>query len=266
MHRIFKPVYFKRLFVYCLGLFIMALGVSLSVKSNLGVSPVNSIPKVLSEIFTQLSMGAWTTIIFCCFILIQLLVLKREFKPKCFLQILCSFLFGFFVDISNWLTALFVPDPSSYLLRLIYLAVSMALVGLGILFYLEPNILPLPGEGVMLAVSRKYNIPLHRCKIGFDSTVVVIAAVTSLAYFHYFNGVREGTVLAALGVGKFLGIFTTLFQNKLRRFLEKEPPADQKSDVSPPKKAGSPIPTLTIRRRESSVVCKPLVPENLPSE
>ena len=117
MRNIVKPVYFKRLFIYCLGLFIMAFGVSLSVKSNLGVSPVNSIPKVLSEIFTQLSMGTWTTIIFCLFILIQFLILRRSFKPQSFLQILCSFLFGFFVDASNWLTAIFVPEPTAYLLR-----------------------------------------------------------------------------------------------------------------------------------------------------
>ncbi len=266
MQRFIKPVYFKRLFIYCLGLFIMALGVSISVKSDLGVSPVNSIPKVLSEVFTQLSMGTWTTIIFCCFILIQLLILRREFKPQCFLQILCSFLFGSFVDLSNWLTALVVPDPGTYPLRLIYLVISMALVGLGILFYLEPNILPLPGEGVMLAVSRKYNIPLHKCKIGFDSAVVVIAAVISLGYFRYFNGVREGTVLAALGVGKFLGIFTTLFQHKLQRFVEKYPLADQNSDASLPKKAGNPLPAFPARRRESSAACQPLVPENLPTD
>ena len=95
----------------------------------------------------------------------------------------------------------------------------------------------------MLAISQKYNIPLHKCKIGFDSTVVVIAAVTSLIYFHYFNGVREGTVIAALGVGKFLGIFTTLFQNKLRHFLEKEPPAVEESNKSLSQKARNPIPS-----------------------
>lgn len=33
-----------RLVVYFVGLFIMTLGVSMSVKSNLGVSPVSSIP------------------------------------------------------------------------------------------------------------------------------------------------------------------------------------------------------------------------------
>lgn len=214
-----KPVHLKRLAVYCLGLFVMALGVSFSVKSDLGVSPVNSIPKVLSEIFKSLSMGTWTTIIFCSFILIQLLLLGREFHPSRLLQILCSVLFGRFVDLSNWICGLFLPVPHSYVVRLCYLVISMALVGLGILLYLEPKLLPLPGEGVMLAVSKKFRFPLYKCKIGFDASVVVIAALTSLCYFHGFHGVREGTVLAAIGVGKFLGLFTTLLKPQLGLFL-----------------------------------------------
>lgn len=47
----------KRMLAYCAGLFIMAMGVSFSGTDDLGMSPVNSIPYVLSEIFTKLSMG-----------------------------------------------------------------------------------------------------------------------------------------------------------------------------------------------------------------
>ena len=45
----------KRILAYCLGLFIMALGVSLSVLSDLGVSPMSSIPYVLSQIVPAIS-------------------------------------------------------------------------------------------------------------------------------------------------------------------------------------------------------------------
>lgn len=56
----------RRILVYCAGLFIMAMGVSFSGRADLGMSPVNSIPYVLSEIFTELSMGNWIIIIFYC--------------------------------------------------------------------------------------------------------------------------------------------------------------------------------------------------------
>ena len=45
-----------RLVVYLIGLFIMTLGISMSVKSNLGVSPVSSIPYTITCI-TGLEMG-----------------------------------------------------------------------------------------------------------------------------------------------------------------------------------------------------------------
>ena len=42
--------------MYCLGLFIMALGVTFSVKSALGVSPVTSLAHVVSLI-TRIDLG-----------------------------------------------------------------------------------------------------------------------------------------------------------------------------------------------------------------
>ena len=42
----------KRILCYCARLFLMAMGVSFSGKADLGMSPVNSIPYVLSEIYT----------------------------------------------------------------------------------------------------------------------------------------------------------------------------------------------------------------------
>ena len=70
----------KCVLVYCIGLFIMAMGVSFSGTADLGMSPVNSIPYVLSEIFTSLSMGTWI-IIFSLYILIQFVILGRNFQP-----------------------------------------------------------------------------------------------------------------------------------------------------------------------------------------
>ena len=73
-------VLFKRLLFYCLGLFIMALGVSFSVVSDLGVSPVNSLPYVLSEVF-QTDMGIWTIGVFAFYILLQAVILRWPGRP-----------------------------------------------------------------------------------------------------------------------------------------------------------------------------------------
>ena len=64
MVKISKALMFKRVLVFLIGLFLAALGVAVSVRSNMGVSPVNSLAKVLSEVFTFFSMGVWTIIVF----------------------------------------------------------------------------------------------------------------------------------------------------------------------------------------------------------
>ena len=71
----------KRILCYYAGLFLMTMGVSFSGKADLGMSPVNSIPYVLSEIYTGLSMGTWIIIIFSLYIAIQFLLLGKNFQP-----------------------------------------------------------------------------------------------------------------------------------------------------------------------------------------
>lgn len=119
----------KCVLVYCISLFIMAMGVSFSGTADLGMSPVNSIPYVLSEIFTSLSMGTWIIIIFSVYILIQFVILGRDFQPWRILQLICTTLFGYFTDFTNFLADLFLPDPARmtlapaavYGVRLLYL-------------------------------------------------------------------------------------------------------------------------------------------------
>ena len=74
----------KRILTYCIGLFVMAMGVSFSAMADLGMSPVNSIPYVLSEIFTGLSMGTWVIIIFSLYIVIQFFILGKIFSHGVF--------------------------------------------------------------------------------------------------------------------------------------------------------------------------------------
>lgn len=216
----------KRILAYCSGLFIMAMGVSFSGAADLGMSPVNSIPYVLSEIFTRLSMGTWIIIIFSLYIAIQFLILRREFQIWRILQLICTTLFGYFTDFTNWLTDQFLPDPALmtfapvgvYGVRLLYLFISMFLIALGILLYLTPDLISLPGEGIMQVIADKLRKPLPVVKMCFDCTVTIIALVISLAYFRQFHGIREGTVIAAFGVGKILSLYAPL-KPALLRFL-----------------------------------------------
>ncbi len=210
--------YVKRIITYLIGLFVMALGVSVSKASQLGVSPVNSIPSVVSDIL-KIDMGICTTAVFIGFILVQFIILRKDFKPVFLLQVLCSTVFGVFVSVSNLLISVFLPACISYPMQLFYIVISMILVALGILLYIQANILSLPGEGVMQAISQKTGIALSTAKIIFDWSVVIIAAVLSLVCLRTLSGVREGTIIAAFGVGLCLKVLNHFFQKPLERFL-----------------------------------------------
>lgn len=203
--------HFKRIFVYCVGLFIMAVGVTFSVKSNLGVSPVNAIPYVVSLI-SGLDQGLCVSVIFCSYIILQVFILKRDFKLQNLLQIICASLFGYFVSFSNML---FYFEPSeNYIIRLIYMLVSIVFIGVGVYLYLEARLIPLPAEGVMMALKEKTVFEFHNIKMGFDVATVILTVIISYIFLENISGVREGTIIAAILVGKVVGIISKFLKYK----------------------------------------------------
>lgn len=207
--------FIRRGIVYCLGLFLMALGVVFSVKSNLGVSPVSSIPYIVSRI-TNIELGLITTIVFSFYVLIQILILRKEFKIYNLLQILCASVFGNFITLANKIVVF--EAPSTYILRLIFLLISIVLIALGILFYLTPDLVPQPSEGLIGTISKKINMEFSKVKIIFDSTSVGLSALLSFVFLGELDGIREGTIIAAVAIGKVLGILSRKYKESVLKF------------------------------------------------
>ena len=110
-----------RYIIFLIGLFVNSLSVSLITKANLGTSPISSIPYVLSLNF-PLTLGNFTIIFSLLLIFLQLLILRKNFKPEYYLQIPVSILFGYFIDFTMILMA-FV-QPESYPSKIIYLLIG----------------------------------------------------------------------------------------------------------------------------------------------
>lgn len=212
----------KKIGIYVLGLFVLAFGISVSVKSNLGVSPVSSLPYVLSRI-ADIEMGYFTMAVFISFIVVQLFILRREFKILSSIQILVSIAFGYFVNLSNFLLHDFAT-PSSMVLRVVLAVSSAALCGLGIFLYIAPRIMPLPGEGLTEAISYKTGKPFSRIKVYFDLTMVVFSLAFSMGFLGRIDGIGIGTLISALLIGKFVGIFSNLLKEKVQTFLGRPQP------------------------------------------
>jgi len=197
--------FFRRLLLYLLGNFVLAFGVAVAVKSDLGITPVNSIAYAASRIFS-VDHGLMTAMVYCGYVLIQLAILRKEFHLTGFLQIGVAMLFGLFVSLCNRILSF--PAPEAYWIRILLMIASVIIIALGILLYLRANLLPQPAEGLMLAIQKKTRWKLHNIKIIFDFTVVAIAAALSLITVQRIIGIREGTLIAMLGVGKVMGFLS----------------------------------------------------------
>ncbi len=87
----------KKTAAFITGLFIMSIGVALSVKANLGVSPISCIPYVFS-LRLPLTMGVLVIILNIMLIALQIILLKSRYKIFQLIQLPAVFVFGFFID------------------------------------------------------------------------------------------------------------------------------------------------------------------------
>ena len=194
----------KRYIVFLIGLFINSLGVSLITKADLGTSPISSIPYVLSLNF-PFTLGQFTIAFSLLLILIQLVILRRNFKAEHLLQIPISILFGYFIDLT--MVMLFFVDPQTYLSSAVYLLIGCVILGFGVYTEVLADVAMLPGESFVRAVSSTWKTEFGSTKVAFDVSLAVIAAVLSLLFAHRLDGVREGTIIAALLVGFIARLF-----------------------------------------------------------
>lgn len=194
----------RRVITYVIGLWLLSLGVSFSVKAELGISPVNSAPYIISQI-TGVSMGTCVIVVFAFFMLLQMIILRKEYQWKNLLQILFSILFGYFVDITNAIINGIVVEL--YPVRLLLLAISIVLIAFGLMAIVDTELVPMPSEGLIIAISKKSKkLNFAQIKTIFDSVVVLIGIVLSLCIFGRLVGIREGTIITAVSVGKLIGI------------------------------------------------------------
>lgn len=208
-------VMLRRVLVYLLGNFLVALGVIVSVKSRLGISPVQSIPFVCSRIF-EIDQGLMTTFVYSGYILLQIILLRRAFPVSGFLQILISIIFGYFVFLCSRLLSF--PDPASYPLRLLLLLTSVLLIAFGLFFYLAARLIPQPSEGLILAIEKLSGWGIPNIKIAQDCAMVAAAVLISFVFTGSVMGVREGTLVSMLGVGRVLGVLSRFWRDDVSAF------------------------------------------------
>ena len=202
----------QRLFWFCLGLMINSCGIALITKAGLGTSQISSIPYVLSFEFDGLSFAMGTFLVNIAFIVIQAVLLGRSFFPVQLLQLPVNIVFSSFLGVSmsifGWLA------PSSLPAQLAVLVLGCCVLGCGIAIECAPNLIFVPGEGIVYAISKVVNKKLGSVKVVFDVVLVVSSFSLSMLLFGELKGVGIGTIVCACFTG-----FVVNFANARFGFL-----------------------------------------------
>jgi len=211
-----RQEWIRRYVSFVFILFIIAFGTSLSIRANLGSSPISAPPYVLSLAIghSPWSMGVLTMCMHVFFILAQIVLLRKEYEMRQLSQILVSFLFGFYTDVTMWMTGFlqvpFSMDPLlGYPLRLIELLTGGALLAFGIACEVRCDSLMLAGEGFPLAIAKFLKKDFGKVKMFSDTGLVCVGVVIMICFFGRWDWkmIGVGTLISMFYVGYMVRLF-----------------------------------------------------------
>ena len=211
------PYIVKRIICFLAGIAIESFGIALITKSNLGTSPISSIAWVTTLRFPQISFGVTTFVMNVLFVVVELMLLRRDFQPIQYLQLAVTFWFASTLDVSMNLLVWFSPD--TWWEQDIGLLLGCTILALGICLEVAPGLIMVPGEGVVNALAIVTKARFGTLKVCFDVSLIIIAGILSFVFFGGIRGLGIGTIVAAIITGQIVNVI-----NRYCRFVPAKEP------------------------------------------
>ena len=211
---------FRRYVVATVGMALVSLGVAISLKSNLGTSPISCPPAVLSLQYPHISFGIFTWIVNFSLILIQVAILRRRFRLEDLMQIPAVLLFGYFCDVALYLCK--GLPAGSYGLQIAWCLLSILITAIGLRIEIDGRAWMLSGDKTIAVVAEAGGWTFSTIKVWSDIMLVVLAMAFALLFFGqpFGNGtdvvIREGTLLLAVLTGLCMKLTDAPVQRLMR--------------------------------------------------
>ncbi len=210
----------KRYGLFVVSLFFIGLGIALTKHAGLGISPISSVANVMSLKYTSVSFGTWVFFSNCTFLLGQILLQRRHFKPISLLQLPLSVLFGYFTDLGMWLAQL-LPNEA-YGVRLLLVLGGSTVLAFGFALSVIADVILNAAEAFVKALSETVKKDFSTTKVVFDVCWVAFSAGLSLLLFNgTLIGIREGTLISAFLVSFIVKLFRRGIEKPLTKLLRK---------------------------------------------
>ena len=186
----------RRYGVATIGLVFVALGVALSIISNLGTAPLSCPAYVLNLRFPVLSVGTFTLLVNTSYLFVQLALLRKDFKARYLTQVIASAVFGYMIDGCMW--ALSWLHPATFVARLGLTLLAALVTAFGVSVEVAADAWMLSAEMTVYAFSKVLRKPFGPVKIVMDTLIVVLSAL--LAWLFFSNPFGAGHVTSAADV------------------------------------------------------------------
>ena len=200
--------------VYLFGLLSLAFGIALSIKTNLGTSPVSSVAYSMSAIW-GFNLGVVNFAVYAVYVAAQFALRGKNSRVIDLFQLAVSFVFSWSLD---KLVAVLPYDSAQHgmVFNFAVLLVGIVFIGVGVSASVQMHLIPNPGDGIVQAIAERVGWEQGFAKNIFDACCVCFTVTVGLVFRGTLVGIGVGTLLAALGVGRVVALTNKLVMKKLR--------------------------------------------------
>lgn len=177
------------------GVTLVGIGGSLTMKAGIGIAALDAMNSSISEL-TTIKVGTVSILVNVLFLVIQMLILKRDFKWFQLMQIPLSMLIGEILNIMVY-TVLPLITIESYLMNIVLLIVGNLIAAIGVGLCTALNFVSFPLESLCMVLSKILPQSFGKIRQSADILFIVGSLVLSLVFNLSFY-IREGTILSAL--------------------------------------------------------------------
>jgi uncharacterized protein len=202
--------FIKRLLFWLLGIIILSLGASLTIKANMGVGAWDALNVGLSRIF-GLTVGTFVIIIGLILLFVNALLLKS--RPD-YMAVFTFFIIGTLIDF--WMLVVFRNfEPNEFILKLVTLVVGLLIIGLGVAIYLQPKFPLNPIDNFMMGVSKRLGVSIVVAKTIGELIALVLALIVK-------GPIGFGTIIVTVGIGPSIQLFVPIIEKLAHRLKVKK--------------------------------------------
>ncbi len=200
--------------ILTIGIIFTATGASLGLKAAVGVNAWDAVSQSISTVL-DMKVGTFSMILNISCVLIQVLLLKKEFKINRVLQIFVAVLLGIVINFMFY-NVLSLFTIGSYVVNMLLFILSIVICALGVSIVTAIDFISFPLEACCMVISKKFNKNFGAVRQSVDIISVIIALGVALIFKDSVT-VREGTVIGMITFGPMIDRFMKLMIPKFKK-------------------------------------------------